>query len=82
MGATVRASESLLEQVAEISVIAGGVEVRGRCIAIGEGPRLRHEVLLEAGEQRAVVDVPRGTDPRALLRRATEIFSESLAARR
>jgi hypothetical protein len=82
MGATVRAAESHLEQVAEISVTVGGIEVRGRCNAIGEGPRLRHEVLLEAGVERAVVDVPRGADPEAMLHRAVELFSESLAARR
>ncbi|HLU67328.1 MAG TPA: hypothetical protein VKZ63_13680 [Kofleriaceae bacterium] len=82
MGKAVTADDVNLEQVADITAISRGIPVRGRCVRIGDLARHRHEILLEAGLDRAIVDVPPGRDPHALLLRALELFSESLAARR
>jgi hypothetical protein len=80
--AAVQKSENLCELVAEIAGTIGGVEVRGRCFSFTAGYRRRHEIHLQAGRERAIVDVPRGVDPKELLRKSLAIFTESLAARR
>ncbi|HTE49786.1 MAG TPA: hypothetical protein VK698_02850 [Kofleriaceae bacterium] len=42
---------------------------------------MRHEIALEASGYRAVVDVPRGGNPRSLAESAMSIFGDSVAAR-
>jgi len=81
MGATLEPSESSVEQVAEIAGVHGGVEVRARFYALRSSKGTRHEISLEASGQRAVVDVPRGGNPRLLAERAMSIFADSMAAR-
>jgi hypothetical protein len=81
MGATLEPSESSVEQVAEIAGVHGGVEVRARFYALRSSRGTRHEIALEASGHRAVVDVPRGGNPRSLAERAMSIFADSLAAR-
>ena len=82
MGAPVKAVEDLHEHVAEIVAGRGPSQVTARCTAVGIAPRRRYEICLESGNHRAVVDVPRGMDPLALLQRSVELFAESLPARR
>ena len=81
MEATLEPSESSVEQVAEIAGVHGGVEVRARFYTHRSSRGMRHEITLEASGQRAVVDVPRGGNPRSLAERAMSIFADSLAAR-
>lgn len=81
MGATLEPSESSVEQVAEIAGVHGGVEVRARFYAHRSSRGMRHEIRLEASGHRAVVDVPRGGNPRSLAERAMSIFADSVAAR-
>ena len=81
MEATFEPSESSVEQVAEIAGVHGGVEVRARFYALRSSKGTRHEISLEASGQRAVVDVPRGGNPRLLAERAMSIFADSMAAR-
>jgi hypothetical protein len=82
MGAPIKAVEGLHEHVAEIFAGRGANQVTARCSAVGVPPRRRYEICLQAGSHRAVVDVPRGMDPHALLHRAAELFAESLDHRR
>jgi hypothetical protein len=81
MRATFEPSESSVEQVAEIAGVHGGVEVRARFYALRSSKGTRHEISLEASGQRAVVDVPRGGNPRSLAESAMSIFADSVAAR-
>jgi hypothetical protein len=81
MGATFEPSESSVEQVAEIAGVHGGVEVRAVFYALRSSRGMRHEIALEANGYRAVVDVPRGGNPRSFAERAMAIFAESVVAR-
>lgn len=81
MGAPVTA-ENVLEKVASLSAGPGDHRVTASCVAVGAEPARRYQILLEGGGERAVVDVPRGVDPLALLPIAAELFADSLLARR
>jgi len=81
MEAKFEASDSSVEQFEEIAGVHGGVEVRARFHVLNSSRGTRHEIVLEARGYCAVVDVPRGGDPRSEAERAMSVFGHSVAAR-
>jgi len=81
MRATVEPSASSVEEIANLAGVHGGVGVRARVYAYPSARGTRHEIVLEANGERAIIDVPRGESPRSLAERAMTIFADSVAVR-
>jgi hypothetical protein len=81
MAATPDESDAPDAAVQAVARVYGGVEVRGRVLAIRSQRGTRHEIALESGGHRAVIDVPRDRDPATLIDCAMSTFAGSMAAR-
>ncbi len=82
MRARTQGTGSSREKIAEISGVIGGRQILGRCFAVTHGDKLRHEIELEAGDERAITDVPRDREPESWLWHAMELFAGTLADRK